>query len=279
MNARAVLAWSTAALTVDLATTDPVYRATLLIVCVDVLLALAPRSRSLRPLVAVVLVVGVTATILNVALSHSGTHVIVELPQGLPLVGGPLTLEAAAYGLAAGLGIAGAIFAVAPVSLVLETHELVDALPHGLERSALVVASALNLVPAIGRSAVAIRDAETMRGWRPRGPRSWAEILVPTMLGAIEDSLGLGEAMESRGFGSGPRTRYAPARWGRSDALVVVSALTAAGAFVVARIVGSPLDWQPYPTLVAPSIEPVLIGAILLLSAPLIGRRWSVSTI
>ena len=279
MNARAVLVWSAAALTVDLATNDPVYRATLLVVCIDVLLALVPPSRSLRPLVTVVVVVGATAIILNVALSHSGTHVLVELPPGWPLVGGPLTLEAAAYGLAAGLGIAGAIFAVAPVSLVLETHELVDALPHGLERSALVVASALNLAPAIGRSAVAIRDAEAMRGWRPRGPRSWAEILVPTMLGAIEDSLGLAEAMEARGFGSGPRTRYAPARWGRADALVVVAALTAAGAFVVARIVGSPLDWQPYPTLVAPSIEPVLIGAILLLTAPLIGRRWSVSTI
>jgi len=279
MNARAVLVWSAAALTVDLATNDPVYRATLLVVCIDVLLALVPPSRSLRPLVAVVVVVGATAIILNVALSHSGTHVLVELPPGWPLVGGPLTLEAAAYGLAAGLGIAGAVFAVAPVSLVLETHELVDALPHGLERSALVVASALNLAPAIGRSAVAIRDAETMRGWRPRGPRSWAEILVPTMLGAIEDSLGLAEAMEARGFGSGPRTRYAPARWGRSDALVVVAAVTAAGAFIVARIVGSPLDWQPYPTLVAPSIEPVLIGAILLLTAPLIGRRWSVSTI
>ena len=279
MNARAVLVWSAAALTVDLATNDPVYRATLLVVCIDVLLALVPPSRSLRPLVTVVVVVGATAIILNVALSHSGTHVLVELPPGWPLVGGPLTLEAAAYGLAAGLGIAGAIFAVAPVSLVLETHELVDALTHGLERSALVVASALNLAPAIGRSAVAIRDAETMRGWRPRGPRSWAEILVPTMLGAIEDSLGLAEAMEARGFGSGPRTRYAPARWGRADALVVVAALTAAGAFVVVRIVGSPLDWQPYPTLVAPSIEPVLIGAILLLTAPLIGRRWSVSTI
>ncbi|MHB8397454.1 MAG: CbiQ family ECF transporter T component [Candidatus Limnocylindrales bacterium] len=274
-----MLVWSAAALTVDLATNDPVYRATLLVVCIDVLLALVPPSRSLRPLVVVVVVVGATAIILNVALSHSGTHVLVELPPGWPLVGGPLTLEAAAYGLAAGLGIAGAVFAVAPISLVLETHELVDALPHGLERSALVVASALNLAPAIGRSAVAIRDAETMRGWRPRGPRSWAEILVPTMLGAIEDSLGLAEAMEARGFGSGPRTRYAPARWGRADALVVVAAVTAAGAFIVARIVGSPLDWQPYPTLVAPSIEPVLIGAILLLTAPLIGRRWSVSTI
>jgi len=279
MNARAVLVWSAAALTIDLATNDPVYRAALLVVCIDVLLALVPPSRSLRPLVAVVVVIGVTAIILNVALSHSGTHVLLELPPGWPLVGGPLTLEAAAYGLAAGLGIAGAIFAVAPVSLVLETHELVDALPHGLERSALVVASALNLAPAIGRSAVAIRDAETMRGWRPRGPRSWAEILVPTMLGAIEDSLGLAEAMEARGFGSGPRTRYAPARWGWADALIVVAAVIAAGAFVVARIVGSPLDWQPYPTLVAPSIEPVLIGAILLLTAPLIGRRWSVSTI
>ncbi|MBF6605584.1 MAG: energy-coupling factor transporter transmembrane protein EcfT [Chloroflexi bacterium] len=279
MNARVVVVWSAAALTVDLATNDPVYRATLLLVCVDVLLALVPPSRSLRPLITVVVVIGVLAVGLNLALSHTGTHVLVEMPVDWPLLGGPITLEAAAYGLAAGLGIAGAVFAVAPISLVLETHELVDALPRGLERSALVVASALNLAPAIGRSAVAIRDAETMRGWRPRGPRSWAEILVPTMLGAIEDSLGLAEAMESRAFGSGPRTRYAPGRWNRGDALVVVAAIAAAGCFIVGRIAGASLDWRPYPTLVAPAVEPVLIGAILLLAAPLIGRRWSASTI
>ncbi|MHB8459224.1 MAG: energy-coupling factor transporter transmembrane component T [Candidatus Limnocylindrales bacterium] len=279
MNARAVVVWSAAALTVDLATNDPVCRATLLLVCVDVLLALVPPSRSLRPLITVVVVVAFVAVGLNLALSHSGAHVLVEMPADWPLLGGPITLEAGAYGLAAGLGIAGAIFAVAPISLVLETHELVDALPRGLERSALVVASALNLAPAIGRSAVAIRDAETMRGWRPRGPRSWAEILVPTMLGAIEDSLGLAEAMESRAFGSGPRTRYAAGRWSRGDALVVIAAVAAAGCFIVGRIAGASLDWRPYPTLVPPAVEPVLISAILLLAAPLLGRRWSASTI
>lgn len=278
MNARAMLAWSGAALLIDLASNNPVYRGIVALVALDVLLVLTPPSRPLRPLLLAIPVFGALAVGFNVLLSHTGAHVLVALPADWPLVGGPLTIESGAYGLTVALGIAGAVLAVAPISVVLETHQLLDALPHGLERSALVMASALNLAPGIGRSAMAIQDAERLRGWRPRGPRSWADVLVPTMLSAIEDAVALAEAMEARAYGTQARSRYAPGRWRLRDTLVVVAAGIAVALFFAGRLSGGALDWQPYPTLTAPSIDLVLVGACLLLLAPVVRWPWSVSS-
>ena len=181
-----------------------------------------------------------------------------------PIIGGPWTLESFVYGLNAALGLAAAILVVAPLSYVVEPHELVDALPHPAERAGIVVAASLNLVPGIGRSFRQVRDAQTMRGWQPKGIRSWAEVLVPVALTAVEGSLELAEAMESRAFGSGPRTRYAPSRWTRWDVLIVVASLASIGLAVWARAAGLAPDWYPYPGLTMPEVSPaMLIAAIL----------------
>ncbi len=272
MNPRALLLWSAAALVVDLATNDPLYRALVVLATVDVLAALAPRGRRLRPTLAAAALFGGLAIGLNALLSHTGVHVIAALPDAWPLVGGPLTVESVGYGIGAALGIVGAVLAVAPISLVLEPHELIDALPARFERSGLAVAIALNLVPGIGRNAIAIRDAERMRGWRPRGPRSWADILVPTMLSAIEDALTLAEAMEARAYGTVVRTRFATVGWRRRDALAVAGAWLAAGLFIVGRLRGWTLDWEPYPALTLPPVDTVLVAACLLLVLP--GLPW-----
>lgn len=270
MNARALLAWVAGALVVDLASDNPVVRVLVALVAIDLLLVLTPRGRSLTSTLVAVLVFATTALALNVALSHTGRNVLVRLPDWLPLVGGPLTLESLAFGLTAGLGIGGAVLAVAPISLVLEPHELIDALPDPLERSGLAIATALNLVPGIGRNAVAIHDAERMRGWRPRGVRSWSEILVPTILTSVEDALALAEAMEARAYGLGRRTTYAVRGWSVRDVLSVFGAVVAAGAFLAARLAGVPLDWQPYPAVSLPPLPAPLIGAALLLALPVI---------
>ena len=268
MNGRALVIWSAGALVVALASNNPVYRALLVAISLDLLLVRMPPGRSVGPLLRAAGVLGGSAIILNVLLSHSGGTVLLQLPDAWPLVGGAITLESTAYGAAAGLGLIAAVLAVAPLSLVLETHDLIDSLPRGLERSGLAVAAALNLVPGIGRNATAVRDAERLRGWRPRGPRSWAEILVPTMLSAIEDAIALAEAMEARAYGTGLRSRYAPVPWRPLDVAVAAAALAAASLFLGARLLGWPLDWQPYPNLTLPPLEPLLAVGVLLLALP-----------
>ena len=180
-----------------------------------------------------------------------------------------------AFGGALGLGLVAALLAVAPLSLILEPHDVVDAMPAPLERTGIAVATSLNLVSGFGRTFTEVRDAQRMRGWRPRGIRSWNEVLVPVVLTAIEDSVLLAEAMEARGFGAGRRTSYARTIIDRWDLIVVAGSLLAVGLFVGARVAAIPIDWYPYPALAMPPLHPVLVAACLALTLPSFGRPLS----
>lgn len=264
MNARALILWSLTGLVVALSTTNPVYRAVVALIAVNVLRTWSRPEQNLGFLVKAICFTTVGAVLLNVAVGHLGATVIFELPDGWPVVGGRWTLESIAYGLDVALGLAAAVLVVAPLSYVLEPHELVDALPKSIERAGIVVAAALNLVPGIGRSFGQIRDAQTMRGWRPAGLRSWSEVIVPMAITAVEGSLELAEAMESRAFGSGSRSRYAPARWTGRDWAIVVASLAAIGLTLGARATGLAVDWYPYPALTTPEVSPAMLIAALL---------------
>jgi energy-coupling factor transporter transmembrane protein EcfT len=265
---RAWLIWSLAAVLVALSTNNPVYRALVTLAALDVLLTWLPRGRSLRPLAVAAAFSAMVAVVVNVVAGHTGQGVLVRIPDAIPVFGGPVTIESIAFGFAVGLGLTAALVAVAPLSLILESHDIVDALPRPLERTGIALATAMNLVSGLGRTFTAVRDAQRMRGWRPRGIRSWNEVMVPVVLTAIEDSVLLAEAMESRGFGAGPRTSYSSHSWRRWDVAVCVSSVAAALLFLGLRVAGVPVDWQPYPTLAVPPIEPILVAACLLLALP-----------
>ncbi|HSR25854.1 MAG TPA: energy-coupling factor transporter transmembrane component T [Candidatus Eisenbacteria bacterium] len=265
-------AWSAAGLVVLLTTGNPVYRCLVLAAALAVLLASVGAARSRRPLL-LAAVLGAAAAAFNVVLSHLGDTVLFALPAGLPVLGGPYTLEALGFGLLSGATLAAAVLVVAPVSLLVEAHEVVDALPRALYRTGGAVASALNLVPGVAASFTAVAEAQRLRGWRPRGPASWAEIVVPVVLTAIEDSIQLAESMEARAFGSGPRTHWRRARLAAGDRLVVCAAAAAAGLFVLARVLGWAADWAPYPSLTAPDVHPLPAAAALLLAVPAL--PWS----
>jgi energy-coupling factor transport system permease protein len=198
---------------------------------------------------------------------------LLSLPGGIPVLGGPLTLESAVFGAGAGLGIAAAALAMAPLSMVLDAHQLVEALPAPLHRTGTMLAAALNLAPGIGRSAVAVREAQTLRGWRPRGARSYAEVLVPVTLTALENSIQLAEAMEARGYGSGPRTRMSAPLWTLTDRVTLAVAITAAVAVVGGRLLGWVSDWWPYPNLTLPTVTALTVVACVLLVLPALLRR------
>ncbi len=268
MNARALAGWSAVGLVIALGGTNPVERVLVGLAALDLLVTRTPPERPLRPLLLGVVLAGGLAAALNLLLAHAGEHVLLTLPAALPLVGGPITLESAAFGAVTATGLMAAILVVAPLSLLLEPHDLLDALPARLERTGVAVATALNLVPTIRRTARGVMEAQRLRGWRPRGPWSWAEILVPVMLTAIEGSLQLAEAMEARAFGSGRRTRYAPRALNALSRLTIGAAVAALGLYLAARVAGAELDWQAYPSLTAPTLDPLAAAACLALALP-----------
>jgi len=272
MNARAVAAWSACCLFVVLSTTNPVYK---LIVLAAALSALAAGAglRRIRGLLVAVLLISAFAIVLNFVSAHLGTTVLFALPAQIPGLGGPYTLEALVFGAVGGITIASAILSAAPFSLLLDSHEVMDALPAALSRTGVAVAASLNLVPGVATSFVQVTEAQRLRGWRPRGPRSWMEVVVPVVLTSVEGSIQLAESMEARGFGSGARTTMTSHALHRSDWMLVAASGLALAAFAVSHAAGWATDWFPYPTLTFPNVDPRPVAACLLLFTPVLVWR------
>ncbi len=275
INPRAFAAWSAAALLLVLTSTNPVYRGLVLLVAINVLLALRRRDAALAPLLVAVAVAAAAAVVLNTLLSHAGAHTIVVLPSQLPGIGGPVTAEAIVYGADVALGLAAAVLAVAPLSRVLYPHDLIDAFPRPLQRTAALTGAAVNLVPAVARNAVAISEAQRMRGRSGTRLREWHAVAAPIALSALDDSLQLAEAMEARGFGSGPRTRYATSRLDLRALAVIAGAVGAMAMTIAARATGALADWYPFPDAAVPDVALLPVIACVLLAIPLLAWRRS----
>ena len=272
MNARAMAAWSASCLVIVLSTTNPVYKVMALAAALSALAAGAGLRR-IRGLLIAVLLIAAFAMLLNFVSAHLGATVLFALPAQIPALGGPYTLEALVFGAVGGITIAAAILCAAPFSLLLDSHEVMAALPAPLSRTGVAIAASLNLVPAVATSFVQVSEAQRLRGWRPRGPRSWMEVVVPVVLTSVEGSIQLAESMEARGFGSGARTAMASDALVRSDWLLVATSGSAVAVFAVSRAAGWAADWFPYPTLTLPGIDPRPIAACLLLLAPVLVWR------
>lgn len=140
---------------------------------------------------------------------------------------GPLRLtEEALLGAA---GVAARIVAIAVVGVVFagttDSTRLVDALvqqARAPERFAYGALAAYQAVPRLGEDLTTLREARRVRGlrgtWHPR-------LLIGLLVLAVRHADRLALAMDARGFGSGPRSRYRIVRWGPGDAVLVVAAL------------------------------------------------------
>lgn len=270
----AVGLWVIAGLGVTMSGNDPAAQVLVLAAAWLLLARRRTEERRLRPLGIGLTVIAVLTVAVNGVLDHTGATVLVTIPGWVPLAGGAVTAEGFAEGAAIAVGLVTAVSVAAALSLVLEPADLVDALPRGLERTGAALGAALNLVPATAASAVAVRDAQLLRGWRPRGPRAVVDLAVPVLLSAIERSTQLAESMEARAFGSGPRTRFSGGgRTGRNAAVALVS-LVALGLLIAGHLAGAIGSWDAYPTPTAPSLAlaalapPVLLGAAALLVPP-----------
>ena len=159
------------------------------------------RAVPLSPLRFGVFVVSVSA-VFNASMIQSGDHVLFSLPDGLPLIGGPFTLEAMVYGALNGLVLTGLYAAFLLVNRVLPVRDMVRLVPRAYHSVAIVVSIAVTFVPTTLRQFQQIREAQAVRGHRVRGLRGWLPLLIPLLTGGMERALQLAEAMMSRGYSS-----------------------------------------------------------------------------
>ncbi len=267
VNPRALLLWAGAVLLLSLGTEDPVYRAIALLAALTMVLMRRRPAVRVSRLLAWVGLACLGGVGLNFLLSHTGQDVVWALPGWLPAIGGTLTVEAAAFGFDVALGLGACLLAGSALALVVDSQQLVEALPRHLHRTGAALGSAITLVPRLGQSFSTVREAQAMRGWRPRGPRSWRAVAVPAVLTAIEGSVLLAEAMDARGFASGGRTKVWTPAWSGRDLVDAISAALAIAVFITALLLGRAGGWQPYPSLELPAVDwlPLLASLLLLL--------------
>ena len=142
----------------------------------------------------------------------------------LPVVG-PLDVTTAELHEAAlnALRLTALALAFGAYALLLDHDRLVAAAGFA-RRSALAVALATRLVPALERDAAGLAEAMRGRGVRLEGARGYASLLSPLVSGSLERATGLAEAMEARGFGRAGATRAPRPPWRRRDRLAFAAA-------------------------------------------------------
>jgi energy-coupling factor transport system permease protein len=140
------------------------------------------------------------STLYNVAVSHFGDHILLHLPESIPLIGGNLTLEALVYGFLNGLMLFALFAAFGLLNQVVSVKDLIGIIPRAFFPIALVISIAVTFIPVTLRQYRQIQDAQAIRGHKVRGLRDWLGLLLPLLVGGLERSMQLAEAMTARGF-------------------------------------------------------------------------------
>ena len=203
VDARAWVAWLVAAMALTMIARNPLYSLILLLVG-QVVGAVwgRPNAGVPIPLWRIGLVILLFAIAYNALSVHIGETVLLRLPAGWPLIGGPITLEAAVYGLANGLVLFTLLALFATFNAVVTTSELVGLTPRAFRDLGIVVLIAITYLPETGRHFQRVRQAQAIRGHRLGGVRDWRPLLIPLLVGGLERAMGLAEAMVARGYGA-----------------------------------------------------------------------------
>ncbi len=169
----------------------------------------APWAHGFRFYVYLALAVIVVRVVFRMLLdAQHGDHILFTLPE-LPLpeaaagirVGGPVSLEgllAAAYD---GLRLATLLLCVGAANVLANPKRLLKAMPSALHEVGVAVTVALSVAPQLIESGQRVRAARRLRGRPGRRFHIVREIALPVMTDALDRSLLLAAAMDSRGYG------------------------------------------------------------------------------
>jgi len=204
LDARGWLLWALVALVAASSTRNPLYVVLLLLIAMIVGGVCAgdrDRRAIMSPLRFAVVAIPLAA-LFNGLTAHLGDTVLFHLPDWLPLVGGSVTLEALIFGAMNGLTLTTIFSGFTTFNRVTPLRDLVRLTPRAFHEAGVVLSIALTFIPQTTRSLNRIREAQAVRGHRVRGLRDWLPIVVPFLISGLERSMGLAEAMVSRGYGA-----------------------------------------------------------------------------
>lgn len=203
IDARAWLVWLLTGGMLALIASNPLYLVMLLIISRLVQFACAPAQGGWRvPFWRISLVILLFSTLFNMLTAHIGQTILLTLPANWVLIGGPITLEAAVYGLLNGLRLITLLSFFLAFNIIVPVSHLAGLVPGALHELGLVMLIAVTYVPETVGQFKRIREAQAIRGHRLNGLRDWRPVLLPLLIAGLERALNLAETMVSRGYGS-----------------------------------------------------------------------------
>ncbi|MEX2504574.1 MAG: energy-coupling factor transporter transmembrane component T [Egicoccus sp.] len=190
----------------------------------------APWARSYVVFLKLGLVVLTIRLVFQVVLGvPQGDTLLFTLPQvALPdwaagiSLGGPVTLESVAAAFADGLRLATILACVGAANALANPKRLLASLPAALYEVGVAVVVGLSFAPSLITSVQRIRAARRLRGRPDRGLRSVLSVAMPVVEDALDRSLALAAAMDSRGYG---RRADVPARVRRATGVLSLTGL------------------------------------------------------
>lgn len=209
LDARVWLLWATTTLVAASSTRSPLYVIVLLLTTTVVGATSVTeqpagggdRRTLLSPLRFALIAVPLSA-LFNGLTVHFGDTILLQLPGYVPLLGGPITLEALTFGALNGLTLTVIFSAFSVFNQVTPVRDLIKLTPRAFHEGGVVLSVALTFIPQTARSLKRIREAQAVRGHRVQGIRDWLPIVVPLLVSGLERAMGLAEAMVARGYGA-----------------------------------------------------------------------------
>ena len=259
LNPLVKLVWGSSILVLSLIFDNPLY-VLLLFLAVLSLVAVARIWREWVSLMSLSLWLGASIIVINALVSYHGTHVLVEAPFKLPVMGTPIvTVEAIVFGTVMALRLLVVISIFTLLNLTIHPDDVMSALlkmklPY---KSVLVTSLSTRFIPCLIEDMERITDVHRARGleldagcWFKK-LKSRAAITIPLLANSLDRAVQVAEAMESRAFGTGQRrTFYKEIKMTRMDAVTLVFGILLVAFGIFLRLWGYG-DYQYYPALQA----------------------------
>lgn len=137
-----------------------------------------------------------------------GEHILFVLPE-LPLpdavagirIGGPVSAEGLLAALYDGLRLATLVICLGAANVLANPKRLLKSVPSALHEVGVAVTVALTMAPQLVESGRRIHKARKLRGEVGRRTKWFREVIIPVITDALDRSLLLASAMDSRGYG------------------------------------------------------------------------------
>ena len=249
--------WAVALAAAASRTQNPVPLALILVVTGFVVSARrsnAPWARSYVAFLKLSLVIIVVRILFQALLSTGaqGPTVLFTLPS-LPMpegsglkLGGVVSLEAILRAFYEGLQLATILCCVGAANALGSARRLLRYVPGALYEVGVACVIALTFAPQLVTDAARVRAAHRLRGQNGTGLRSLRRLAMPVLEGALERSVDLAAAMDSRGYG---RTTDESAASRRLTGLLVFGGLLGVCIGIYGLLDGTASAWLGMPML------------------------------